>query len=574
MALRVNVVCRNLNDDRVIPRFARYLRDHLGWTLTAAPNPRADVVYLSGYFESQVCKPWPSVPVAAMFTHREETPPGNAKAKLFDAVAKRVALRVAMCKLYAKPLSKFGPTIQPPLPVERDKFTIKPSSFPRGKPVVGFSGYTYRNHRKGEDLVKAVLDSKIGQRVEWRASGRGWPMPTTRYDWADMPAFYQGLDVLVCPSRVEGGPMPVLEALACGVSVVVPRGVGILDELLQVKGVHRYRRGDADDMIKALGKAALRDRSSVDREALRAVTEPYTVEAWCEAHAAMIPMMLEQCRVDAGITEEEESMARTRRQPIKVIPPVERGTGSTRGIYVVAFGGPARNSGKRLLASIKKHMPDIPVCVCGAKKLGGEDVFIRQPDSDVGGRRAKLRAYELAPAEWKTVLYLDADTEVVAPIYQYFEWIEAGWEFVICKDPHLMDTMHAFERRNNKVELAQIKVEISTLHALQINGGVWSFQHNNPRVEAFFRRWRENWEEHAQRDQGALLRALYADPMKVLWLGNEWNTFKKYCRGLTTAGLMHYPGDARRWRGMIPGRIDSQEAWRMVRKFEGKGKRG
>jgi len=36
----------------------------------------------------------------------------------------------------------------------------------------------------------------------------------------------------------------------------------------------------------------------------------------------------------------------------------------------------------------------------------------------------------------------------------------------------------------------------------------------------------------------------------------------------------HYPGDARRWRGMIPGRIDSQEAWRMVRKFEGKGKRG
>jgi len=55
MALRVNVVCRNLNDDRVIPRFARYLRDHLGWTLTAAPNPRADVVYLSGYFESQVC---------------------------------------------------------------------------------------------------------------------------------------------------------------------------------------------------------------------------------------------------------------------------------------------------------------------------------------------------------------------------------------------------------------------------------------------------------------------------------------------------------------------------------------
>jgi len=571
MALRVNVVCRNLNDDRVIPRFARYLRDHLSWTLTAAPDPRTEVVYLSGYFESQVCKPWPSVPVAAMFTHREETPPGNAKAKLFDAVAQRVQLRVAMCRLYAEPLSKFGATIQPPLPVERDKFIIKASSR-RGKPVVGFSGYTYRNHRKGEDLVEAVLASKIGQKVEWRASGRGWPVKTTRYKWADMPAFYQGLDVLVCPSRVEGGPMPVLEALSCGVSVVVPRGVGILDELPQVKGIHRYKRGDAGDLVKALGKA-VRDRGDMNRDALRAVTEPYTVEAWCEAHAAMVPVLLGQGQVDAGITEEKRVATRRRAQPvIKAAKPRKRGTGSTRGIYVVAFGGPARKSGRRLLLTIRKHMPDIPICLVGASKMGIEDVFIRQPDSDVGGRRAKLRAYELSPAEWTAVLYLDADTEVVAPIYRYFEWIEAGWEFVICKDPHLMDTMHSFERRNNRQELAQIKQEISTLHALQINGGVWAFQHDNPRVAAFFQRWRENWEEHAQRDQGALLRALYADPLKVLWLGNEWNTFKKYCRGLTTAGLMHYPGDARRWRGMIPGRIDSPEAWAMVRKFEGKGK--
>ena len=570
MALRINFVCRNLNDDRVIPRFARYLRDHLAWTLTAAPDPRAEVVYLSGYFESQKCKPWPSVPVAAMFTHREETPPGNAKAKLFDAVAKRVQLRVAMCQLYAEPLSEFGPTVQPPLPVERERFTLSSRRGGGKRPVVGFSGYTYRNHRKGEDLVKAVLASKIGQKVEWCASGRGWPVKTTRYKWAEMPAFYQGLDVLVCPSRVEGGPMPVLEALSCGVRVVIPRKVGILDELPDTAGIHRYERGDAKGLVRAL-EAALAE--PFDRKALRAVTEPYTVDAWCKAHAAMVPVLLGQGQVDAGITEEKRVSTRRRAQPvIKAVEPRKRGTGSTRGIYVVAFGGPARKSGRRLLLSIKKHMPDIPICLVGASKMGIEDVFIRQPDSDVGGRRAKLRAYELAPAEWTAVLYLDADTEVVAPIHRFFEWIEAGWEFVICKDPHLMDTMHAFERRNNRQELAQIQQEISTLHALQINGGVWAFQHDNPRVAAFFQRWRENWEEHAQRDQGALLRALYADPLKILWLGNEWNTFKKYCRGLTTAGLMHYPGDARRWKGMIPGRIDSPEAWAMVRKFEGKGK--
>jgi hypothetical protein len=33
-----------------------------------------------------------SVPVAAYFTHREEEPKGNAKAKQFDQVAQRVDL--------------------------------------------------------------------------------------------------------------------------------------------------------------------------------------------------------------------------------------------------------------------------------------------------------------------------------------------------------------------------------------------------------------------------------------------------------------------------------------------------
>ena len=27
---------------------------------------------------------------------------------------------------------------------------------------------------------------------------------------------------------------------------------------------------------------------------------------------------------------------------------------------------------------------------------------------------------------------------------------------------------------------------------------------------------------------------------------------------------MHYPGDARRWEGKLPGRIDSKEAWARV----------
>lgn len=561
----VNVVCRNYKEDRVLPRFARYLAEQLGWTLTAAPDLSADIVYLLGYFEAQLLpKPWPDRVIWSYFTHREEDPPGNGKAKLFDEVAKRVQLRVAMCRLYAEPLGRYGPTIQPPLPVELERFTLGRRAM-GSRPVVGFAGYTYANHRKGEDLVKGLLESQIARRCEWRASGRGWPVPTKRYAWAQMPQFYQDLDVLVCPSRVEGGPMPVLEALACGVRVVIPRGVGLLDELADAPGIYRYPRGDLRGLLTAL-EQAVDPAAPADRSALRAVVAGQNVGAFVQAHReALATLAREHAPLDAGLAAAPTPAQDV--QPVEVHEPVPHNTKSTRGIYIVAFGEPSRQCAKRLMDSIKKHMPDVPICLCAATRIGPEDVFVQQPDTDIGGRRAKLKAYELSPAEWKAVLYLDADTEVTAPIYQYFQWIEAGWEFVICKDPHLMDTMHAFERRNNRKELYDMQRSIRTMHTLQWNGGVWAFA-RNPRVADFFRRWQREWEVHAQRDQGALVRAMYTDPLKILTLGNEWNTFDKYSKGITTAGLMHFPGDARRWEGMVPGRIDAPEAWQMVKRFE------
>ena len=170
--------------------------------------------------------------------------------------------------------------------------------------------------------------------------------------------------------------------------------------------------------MKAL-EAAL--AQSFDREALRATTAPYSVEAFCEAHKVAFEELLGMTedggefepqrrkeRKDflmdgmqgteengnAGIAEEETPEVSEVR--VKTSPPQERGTGSTRGIYVVGFGDPARKCALKLMQNIKAHMPDIPICLCAAGKIGPEDVLVTQPDSDVGGRRAKLKAYELA----------------------------------------------------------------------------------------------------------------------------------------------------------------------------------
>lgn len=240
----------------------------------------------------------------------------------------------------------------------------------------------------------------------------------------------------------------------------------------------------------------------------------------------------------------------------------------SRGIYCVAFGEPARACAARMMASVKKHLPDIPIMLCAAEPIGPEDLFVEQPDSDIGGRGAKLLAYELTPAEWEAVLYLDADTEVVSgDIRFYFQLIEDGWEFVICKDPMREDVAQLPRHKYEAAELAALE-GMGTLHMLMLNGGVWAFA-RKPGVADFFQRWQAEWARFGMRDQGALLRALYAEPLKVYVLGNEWNYFPAYSNRITEpAGLLHYPGAARRWKGQVAGRLDSEVAWQRVQAHE------
>lgn len=104
-----------------------------------------------------------------------------------------------------------------------------------------------------------------------------------------MPQFYGNLDVYLVTSTIEGIPTPPLEALACGVKIVVPNKVGIMDELPEMKGIRHYKKGNYQDMVRAI-ILALSDK--VSQEELRAITEKYSVDAWCESHRRAIDKML------------------------------------------------------------------------------------------------------------------------------------------------------------------------------------------------------------------------------------------------------------------------------------------
>jgi len=92
------------------------------------------------------------------------------------------------------------------------------------KVLFGVVGRTYASHRKGEWLVSMMVD--YGFNVAYW--GQGWPCRewSTGSDWDILPAFYEAIDYLVVTARNEGGPIPVIDAIAAGVPVIAPKDVG------------------------------------------------------------------------------------------------------------------------------------------------------------------------------------------------------------------------------------------------------------------------------------------------------------------------------------------------------------
>jgi len=536
--MKVNIVCRNYEKDRVLPRFARYLSQYNGWDLGRIVSTEHDLNFYMAYFEHQQNTDFKG-PLAAYFTHYE---PGK-KGELYDQVAERVQLRVAMNQGQFKHLRTFGATEIPHLPVELDNFTLRGNRV-RNKPVVGFSGYIYGSGRKGEALAKKLV-AEFGSRADFRASGRGWPCPTQAYLWKDMPGFFQHLDVFVCPSQIEGGPMTTLEALATGVLVVIPAGVGIHPQLAHMPGIYRYVAGSYTSLAVALGQA-LDELGTVDRKALRAEVESNSVEAFCE---------------ETRLAFEKQFTKLPSSAPKKTWR-------DNSGIYIVAFGAPARRCAVKCIKASKRVMPKMPIALCAVTPLKvGEDIFIQQPDKDIGGRIAKLAAYDLAPQEWEYVLYLDADTEPMEDLEFIFETLAKGWEVIICKDMDKYVVARFMAREDNKPETHATLDLLGTDEVLQYNGGLFGFR-RCARTKQLFALWNKEWQRWAGRDQGALLRALHTSPLRVFVLGNQWNASDRYPAPVGKVAVWHHNITARRWVGKIGGRLDSEMAWDRVRQWE------
>lgn len=280
--MRVHIVCQRWKQDRVLSRFARYLVDRWGWTVSRRPDRKADLNYWIAFLEWQRFKGFDHTPTVAFMTHPEDEIEDPEGYRLYFDAAREADLRVCMNEVSRLDLEAlYGLSIRASLPLDCEHFPLKSAS-PGGSPRVGFSGKAYRSGRKGEDLAEHLVED-FQDRCEFAASGKKWPCPTRWYSWEEMPQFFQSLDIYVSTSVVEGGPMPTLEALATGLPVVIAAGVGLHDELPAVKGIYRYEKGNYEELRRALDQA-LSEYRDIDRAVLREATSPHTVENWCVAN--------------------------------------------------------------------------------------------------------------------------------------------------------------------------------------------------------------------------------------------------------------------------------------------------
>jgi len=134
------------------------------------------------------------------FTHREEL---GDLAKKFDSVAQEVDYCISMCKK-----TSFL------LPPEKTK-VILPCSDPqflKKEIIFGCVGKNQPSGRKQFELIDEIT----------KIEGAKVLFTNQKIKWSDMPSFYASIDYLLILSRNEGGPLPVLEAIACGKPVIAP----------------------------------------------------------------------------------------------------------------------------------------------------------------------------------------------------------------------------------------------------------------------------------------------------------------------------------------------------------------
>lgn len=237
--------------------------------------PDANIHYYInyGYFNKRPA----SGVVIANYTHYD---PDKLNDK-WESVAREVDHCTAVANTAAEDVKRFG--------IPEEKITVIPvgadKSF-KPKMTLGLVGRVYPGGRKGEHLVHALLeDEALMENLQIVALNDSWGVPTWKFD--DMADFYRSIDYLLIPSLYEGGPVPFMEALACGTMAIAP-AIGVVPDFPHIE----YKWNDIDSMKNTI--LNLKNEFLERKHRVSHTIEPYNWDTWALKHIALFHRLLDE----------------------------------------------------------------------------------------------------------------------------------------------------------------------------------------------------------------------------------------------------------------------------------------
>ena len=190
------------------------------------------------------------------------------------------------------------------------------------------------------------------------------------------------------------------------------------------------------------------------------------------------------------------------------------------GVLYIVTGDNYLNAAIKSARSVRKYAPELGIHLFTGdvnypRLLENKSIFDSIEKIEKPHRRSKVEYLNKSPFE--RTLYLDSDTEVVAPIFDLFEVLDA-FDLALC---------HAHVR-NHPRTLMTWKQEFPRSFP-QFNGGVILYK-CNPKTTDFFEQWATAFEQAGfAQDQVTLRETLWNSDLRMYTLPPEYNVrFWKY----------------------------------------------
>nr|WP_086940420.1 glycosyltransferase [Thaumasiovibrio occultus] len=169
---------------------------------------------------------------------------------------------------------------------------------PTHTPLIGFAG-RLEAEKSADDLITALqtLPPNVHLAIAgdgsmanaWRALCTQYQL-TDRVHWlgyvTDMRTFYQAIDLFCLPSSKEGLPLALLEAQACGCSVVAS-DVGAVSELINPEWGELFRAGDQSQLIERLSKTLAQNAASRQKSNRQYIVQRADIRQTVAAYQAL-----------------------------------------------------------------------------------------------------------------------------------------------------------------------------------------------------------------------------------------------------------------------------------------------